>query len=289
MKMDRRLSNGLAWAGALLVIGIPAADFAIGAISGAAQPSVAVVDAKVETETPAPAVAEAPPPAPRPTIAAEPEIATAPQPAAVESKPAAVAANAVDTFLQSGKPLPSYISGSGATEQAAMTPKPATPAATSNLPATHPPQQQAVTPQPAAAPQIEKPAEQVAALPPAQVAPVPMPLSMRPRPVTVPLANANAGGDVPLVIDRPSTPPPAPVPTAAEPNFVTAEDLRDWESGPLSDFLAQRNSRSSATYQVQQNEPAYGGNNGFWLDEGPQNEGQFGQYPSDDRVYYLPY
>ena len=44
MKMDRRLTNGLAWAGALLVIGVPAADYLSGAFAGQSNPNVAVVD-----------------------------------------------------------------------------------------------------------------------------------------------------------------------------------------------------------------------------------------------------
>lgn len=271
MKMDRRLTNGLAWAGALLVIGIPAADYITGAFAGSSAPNIAVVDAEpVEAAAPAPATA------PAPVATAE---AATPAPAA---KPQAVASagNAVDGFLQSGKPLPSYITGGDTPAVVA----PAKPAAT---PVAQPPAQAVTTPAPAAttpAPiaATPAPAEQVAALPPARVAPTPMPLSMRPQPVTVPLAS-----NQPLIIDQPTTAPIVPVQQPPS-DFVTAEDLEDWESGPLSEFLARRGQQSSATYQVQQNAPAYE-NNGFWLDEGPRGNRPVQGYSPDDDVYFTPF
>lgn len=300
MKMDRRLSNGLAWAGALLVIGIPAADFVAGALSGPAQPRVAVVDAEAEEpvaelEATPQTAAVAPVPVTRPANleATEEVAATTPAKPVAETKPvevASTAGNAVDSFVQSGKPLPSYINDGGAPQQAAPTVKPVTPAATAT-----PTQTQAPTTAPATATApvttapVQQPAEQVAALPPAQVAPVPMPLSMRPQPVSVPLVNTPVA-NAPLIIDQPTTGLPvqnAPV-QQQQPNFVTADDLADWESGPLSDFLAQRNGQSSATYRVQQNQPAYD-SDGFWLDEAPQADRPIRRFPSNDDVYYLPF
>lgn len=264
MKTDRRLTNGLAWAGALLVIGIPVADYLTGTFAGSDTPSVAVVDA-------APVAAEVaavvPPTVTKPAVADAPK--TAPTPAA---KPQAVASasDPVSGFLQSGKPLPSYITGADAPATAAPAKPVTTPAA--QQPA------QAVTTTPANT--IPAPTEQVAALP-AKAAPMPMPLSMRPQPVSVPLAS-----NQPLIIDQPTA---APImPTQQQPaDFVSAEDLEDWESGPLNEFLARRGQQSSATYRVQQNVPAYD-SNGFWLDEGPQNDRPIRRY-SDDDVYYTPF
>ena len=252
MKMDRRLTNGLAWAGALLVIGIPAADYLTGAFAGT--PSVAVIDAApVAVET----AAVVPPAAPKP------ETAEAPKPA---EKPQAVATNTSDpvsAFEQSGKPLPSYITG-GDSPAAAAPAKPVTERPTQQ------PAPAVATPAPAVA--TPAPVEQVAALP-AKTAPMPMPLSMRPKPVTVPLAS-----NQPLIIDQPAAAPMPPPPA----DIVTSEDLDDWESGPLNEFLARRNQQSSATYRVQQNAPAYD-SNGFWLDEGPRDR----RY--NDDVYYTPF
>lgn len=281
MKMDRRLTNGLAWAGALLVIGIPAADYISGAFAGGAGPSIAVVDA-----TPTAPATATPPAAAKPAPAVE-KAAEAPKPAPVpETTPQAVAGSSdpVDGFLQSGRELPSYITGGGAPAatkptQPTTRPQIATPAPTAPTPT-----QTATTP-PAAQPPMTQPNQQVAALPP-KVAPIPMPLSMRPQPVTVPLAS----NQQPLIIDRPTVPPAAlPTQQQQQGDFVSSEDLQDWESGPLSEFLARRNQQSSATYQVQQNQPAYDGN-GFWLDEGPRNNRPSQRYPQrDDDVYYVPF
>jgi hypothetical protein len=267
MKMDRRLTNGLAWAGALLVIGIPAADYITGALAGAGTPNIAVVDAEpVSTPTPASTT-------PAPVAATE-----APKPAAA-TKPQAVASTggAVDGFLQSGKPLPSYITGGDAPATAA----PAKPATTPAAPVVKPPVQAVTTPAPVTT--TPAPVGQVAALPPAKVAPTPMPLSMRPQPVTVPLAS-----NQPLIIDQPTVAPIVPV--QQQPNdLVTSEDLDDWESGPLNEFLARRGQQSSATYRVQQNQPVPQ-DNGFWLDEGPRNNRPVQGYPQvDEDVYFTPF
>jgi hypothetical protein len=260
MKMDRRLTNGLAWAGALLVIGIPVADYLSGALSNGSAPSVAVVDAEA-----APVAAK---PDQTTTAGTTPAKPAAETPTAVAS---ASNGNAVDSFIQSGKPLPSYITG----EDSKPASTPAKPAATA-------PAAPAAT-KPATPAVATQPAEQVAALPPAKVAPVPMPLSMRPQPVTVPLASAQ-----PLIVEeRPALVAPAPFVPAQEPGLVTAEDLEEWESGPLNEFLARRQQGgSSVTYQVQRNEPRRQvQQNGFWLDEGPDGGG----FPLGDDEVYLPF
>ena len=263
MKMDRRLTNGLAWAGALLVIGIPAADFITGTFAGSGTPSVAVVDADpVAPES----TAVVPPATTKPVVADAAK--TAPTPAA---KPQAVASasDPVSAFQQAGKPLPSYITGGDA-------PATAVPSKPGTQPTLQQPTQAVTTPAPVTATPV--PVEQVAALP-ARAAPTPMPLSMRPQPVSVPLAS----NQPPLIIEQPTVAPVVPVQQQNE--FVTAEDLEDWESGPLNEFLARRGQQSSATYRVQQNTPAPAyDSNGFWLDQGPSN-----QRYSDDDVYYTPF
>lgn len=291
--MDRRLSNGLAWAGALLVIGIPVADYVTGTFAGAGPTNVAVVNAPVEEASAAapvavPAKAEvaakpaeaAPVPQKRPEPEPEPaEVAAAP-PAEPVKTATATSADPVENFIRSGKPLPSYITDGApaaqpaATEAEAETETVETRTETAAVsPATAPATTQA-TPEPT------EPAEQVANLQPAKVPPLPMPLSMRPRPVAVPLASQG-----PLIVNGPSQPVPAP-----EPGIITAEDLEDWESGPLSEFLARRGQQSSATYEVHRNAPAPAPEDGFWLDEVPSDERPFRRFPqSDERVYYLPF
>lgn len=288
MKMDRRLSNGLAWAGALLVIGIPAADYLAGTFSTPETANVAVVDveqAAAEPEQkpePVPELAEAAKPEPVKPVAEKPQaVAAAPEPKA------AAGGDAVQGYMQSGRPLPSYITGSDAGEAVASAPaKPATPAQNSPV---SPSTEQIASVAPVTETAAISPAatnapgpEQVAAIP-AKQPPVPMPLSMRPRQVSVPLAS-----DRPLVIDE-AVAAPVVAPPQPQSDIITAEDLEAWESGPLSDFLAQRSTQSSASYRVEQNEPVYE-DEGFWLDEVPQGDRPIGRYPaSDEQVYYLPF
>ncbi len=266
MKMDRRLTNGLAWAGALLVIGIPAADYLTGTFAGT--PSVAVVDAA--PLAPAETAAVVPKPAPAVQVAEAAKPAPKPAPAPVAKPPAAAgASDPVSGFLQSGKELPSYITGGDAQTAVVPAKPPAQPQVTAP-----------VAPKPAEVATTPAPVEQVAVLP-AKAAPTPMPLSMRPQPVSVPLAC-----DQPLIIDQAAPRPGAPQPS----DFFTSEDLEDWESGPLTEFLAKRGQQSSATYKVQQNVPPPPQENGFWLDEGPQGDRPIRRFqPIDDEVYYLPF
>ena len=83
------------------------------------------------------------------------------------------------------------------------------------------------------------------------MAPVPMPLSMRPRPITQPLAGAQ-----PAVVIPPGV--------AAPPVAITAADLEDWESGPLSEFLARRQQQGAGVAVTPDYDP-----DGFFLDQGP--------------------
>lgn len=292
MQISRRVTNGLAWAGVALVVGIPAIDAVTGRFAEPQAEQVSLVTG--------PSDAAAPTPAARPQPAPESAAATPAQPAAVETASAG-AGDAVDTFIQSGRPLPSYISDAQA--QTASTPEPATPAAPApSQTAATPPTSQPATPprteqtasttttttQPpietaALSPQITPPAAQ-----PARVAPTPMPLSMRPatRPTqTASTPPAQAPGLVSTpgfnpqivipdtVVTGTVAPPPsgAVVPPAPVPGgdvLIGPADLQDWETGPLSDFIARRqgqnegyvsgdewwagagNGGSSATYQT---------------------------------------
>lgn len=261
MSIDRRITNGLAWAGVLLVVGVPAADLLSAQFMGApGTPPVAQV-AVVEriAPTPAPlsqrpaapvakpaaqvaAVVPAAPAAPvvkKPAaqvaavVPATPVVAPATRPAVT---PAAQTADAVDAFLQSGRSLPSYITGAEA------------PAATNQV-AAAPARTPIIT-----TPEAIDPVE-VAAIGPQKIAPTPMPLSMRPQPVSVALVRE------PVVIP-PGLTPASPAVVVRPPANVNAADLDDWETGPLSDFLAERQAGNAYV------EPGYDPN-GFFLDQGP--------------------
>lgn len=270
MKPDRRLTNGLAWAGALLVVGVPVADYFIGRFEQAQPLQVSVVDAGNSLSTAAPA----------------PELSRAETSAPTNT--AAAGGDAVQSYLDTGRSLPSYITGE---DVPAVADKPVETAAV-------PPQAESAPAPAAVAPVPPVVAETVAALPP-KIAPVPMPLSMRPKtPVALsPAAPVAAAPPAPvLILDEPApvvTAAPAlqPPPVLVEPpGVVTADDLEGWETGPLSDFLAQRQqSGSSAVYQVQPSGDAYQ-DDGFWLDEAPRNTRRDRNFPpAYDDSFFQPF
>lgn len=245
MSIDRRrITNGLAWAGAFLVVGVPLADVLSAQLMGdAATPARARV-AVIEPVAPVPAPVSQRPAAP---VVEEKQVAAVtpakPTPAA-PAKPEPKAEDAVEAYLESGRALPSYISGGATASEPAQV-------------AVAQPTRPVITPPPAAEEPVQEidPVE-VAAIPPKKVAPVPMPLSMRPQPVTVALVE-----DEPVVIP-PELTPAMPAAVVRPPAYVTAADLEDWESGPLTEFLAQRQAGTGAVDRGFDPD-------GFFLDEGP--------------------
>lgn len=293
MQIDRRITNGLAWAGVLLVVGVPTADLLSAQFLGD-RPAQEVVSAAVVS--PAPATVR-PIPAPasqRPTTQPAVEVAAV-EPAkpvvAPVAKPTSVpvASTPRQDLLPSGKPMPSYITDGNSAEMASAQPAPqaTTPApATAQPVAVAPAQQIAVTPRPSTPAPVAIDPVEVAAIPaattapavvaPTKVAPTPMPLAMRPRPVA-PVMTSTAE-PVLIVPDRVVAPLP--------PANITAQDLEDWESGPLSEFLANR--------QQQQGNGGDDGvydEDGFFLDEGPNGQRQPRDRvigPAED-VYFFPF
>ncbi len=242
MQIDRRITNGLAWAGAVLIVAIPAADVALRQFGPADTPQIAVVE-----EQPAPAVEPEPVGKPAPKPEPEPEPVADPDPAK---------SDAVDSYLQSGKKLPSYISdGSPAerTQTAALAP--AEEEVTRPAPTSEPAPVATLqpTPEPVATPEPEP--EPVAAAP---TKPVTLPTPVSQRPASVP-RSAAITPPPPLVIDQPNI-------------VVTAEELEEWESGPLSDFLARRQAGSTPV------SPEYDPD-GFFLDEGPNSSARVNRFP----------
>ena len=266
MPIDRRITNGLAWAGALAVVAIPAADVALRQFEPQAAPQVAVIEEQAETPSlptpaslrPAPVVAavEKPVVSQPPATTAEPDEApeTAPDPVTTASASAA-SDDAVDDFLKSGRPLPSYISGGGATT---------------------PTQTAAITPVTTARPVATTPApapEQVASAPRTRIVTFPTPVSERPAS----LPRTQVAAQPPLVIDT-----EAPVPVDTGTPVITASDLEDWESGPLSEFLARRQGSSGEA-------PADYDADGFFLDEGPNSRARVWRFPRAYGNDYYPF
>jgi len=259
MSIDRRITNGLAWAGVLLVVGVPTADLLSAQFMGASASPAAVQVAVIERVAPVPAPASQRPAAPvvkpaaqvavaAPKPVADPKpvatpVAAAAAPVAKPAvTPAAQTADAVDAFLQSGRPLPSYITEAGAS------------AAPNQVAATPPARPVITTPAPTVGSDVRVDPIEVAAIPPQKVAPTPMPLSMRPQPVAAVPQQA-------IVIPSGLT-PAAPAVIVRPPANVNAADLDDWETGPLSDFLAERQAGNAYV------DPGYDPD-GFFLDQGP--------------------
>jgi hypothetical protein len=275
MPIDRRITNGLAWAGAFLVVGVPTADLLSAQFLGdkAAPPAAQIAVVTPQNVAPVPAPQSQRPPAPKPVeVAAVKPAAPAPAPASSPAKPVAPSADAVENFVQSGKPLPSYITDAPAPkpmETAAVKPAAPAPAPAPVAPQPAPvaqPQIAAAAPVPVRTPIITQPALatpatdpiQTAAIPP-KVAPTPMPLSMRPRPAIVAAANQQTGFAVNEPVFVPPTVQPMP------PADITAEELEDWETGPLADFLARRQGQQQAEV-----EPRYNQDEEFFFERGQE-------------------
>ncbi len=252
MNIDRRITNGLAWAGVLLVVGVPTADLLSAQfLGGPAVPDQAQIAVIEPIVAPIPAPLSQRPAAPVVKPATQVATVVPAKPAATPVKPAAApasqTADAVGAFLQSGRQMPSYITGADV------------PAAPAQVAATTP-TRALITTTPVTQPAAVDPIE-VASIAPQKVAPTPMPLSMRPEPVAVALVRD------PVVIP-PGLTPAEPALIVRPPANVTAADLQDWEAGPLADFLAQR--QGNASDQAVDAD-------GFFLDEGPNR-------PRRDRI-----
>ena len=212
MELRRQLTGALAWAGLVLIIAVPSAEFVRAKFFSKGTASVTTDVA----ETPAMTTPAKTKPKPA-TVASVP---VAPQPAlktivvpATTIAAAPAEGNAVKDYLSANKKLPDYITGSTSTKPVASTAP--------------------MQPLPAAVP---APATAVAT-----IAPVPADVV----PVAVP-SSAIAPGSVANVDIQPVIPdvPPIPMPASARPKpaavvtpTVTEADLKDWKSGTLEDYL----------------------------------------------------
>lgn len=267
MQLNSRVAWGLAWAGLALVIAVPSVDAITSQFSRDA--STLVVDDAAGMAAPRArkTALVAPIPAPRP---ASRNAVAAAKPAA--TAPVAVASNSadpVDRFVSAGKQMPSYITGDvvdPAPSKPTPVPAPAQVAATPDKPVTWGESKWGVsggkdplTSQPQTVTSVASLSPQ-----PELVAPVPMPASMRPKT---------------QVAARPAVTPGIDPQTVASFNGgsdrVTARDLQDWESGPLSEFLAKRQQTKRFPQQQAQRAQQYD----------PQADGDFVEY--DNSPQYL--
>lgn len=275
MKLDAKLKGGLAWAGLVVVLAVPAADLVIGKQGGsassvtpvavetksasiAATPSVPATAEKISTV----AKLEAPVPATRPKTALETAPATDPvTTASVDGK------DPVGLYLQKNKKLPDYISD-GQNVAAIPAETQAAPASNKALPVNG-----------------GNSTEVASVAPEAIVPPVPLPRSARPQVASLTPSTEPA----PLVLTdkevaKAQKVEPFPLSDAGSSDTASADDapvvsgdeLEEWDSGSLADYLASKGLLSDGPSapvppkSVKSTSSDYDPD-GFYLDQGPNN------------------
>jgi hypothetical protein len=226
MKLDAKVKGGLAWAGLVVILAVPAADIFFGKQDGKTVATATAVTADAQAQA----------------GKTQLKLPTA-KPAATDPIQTASAGDsaAVDKYIKSGKKLPSYISDGDAV----------TPAASATPPATAP---------------VKAPTE-VATMS-TETPPVPLPRSARP-PVTK-VASLPAA-EKPLIVDESkvqqeqATTEPFPMSDGSSGDeVVTGDQLEEWDSGSLADYLERKGLMSDSSASSDSYDP-----DGFYLDEGP--------------------
>lgn len=240
MKLNPKVTGGLAWAGLILILAVPSADMLMKPEGESASRITSDMDAiRTSSVTPRPADA-----------------------AKATSATGAEGGDPVDSYLASGKKLPSYISdapGAVASKEPVKTPKLVVPAG----PATQ-----------TAGPTLEVASTDAAA--PA-VAPKPYPASMRPKAATAPATVV--AEEEPLVLDEDVVKRrEAAVAAVLEDDmdvggpadFVSGDELEEWDTGSLAEYLERRGLMSDSAQQASASSDYDA--DGFFLDEGPNND-----------------
>jgi hypothetical protein len=258
MKLNSKLTWGLAWAGLAVVVAVPSADMLTGkmgantaaVITSTTDPVVAPVAVETAIAAPSSSIEPAAP------VLKTAAVTTKVTKTGVTIVPAgtdiSAAGDPVDKLLKSGKPMPDYISDDSTTATAAPA-KPAAPVVTGNE----------VT--------------QVAAIDPVApvVAPVPFPSLARPK-ITATKPVVAARPDAPVVIvDEPQqqaavdAPDVAPLPPAG----IADDNAASWRQARLNRYLERHglvddSGDSTASVTVQKPSSNYDAD-GFYLNEGP--------------------
>lgn len=235
MKLNSKVTGALAWSGLVLVLAIPSADM----IFGGSTPKATIVSDTKQVKT------------------------AAIKPVTTQTISVPNGADPVQEFVQSGKKLPSYISG---TPEVAVKPAPV------KKPGT-------ITINPDGT--IEKPAVESASVDPKVVAPVvtapkitaptPAPASQRPK---------GKPAEAPLIVDETDL---AAIPDDPDP-VVSGDQLEEWDTGSLAEYLERKglmtnsgDTASDAQYDA----------DGFYLDQGPnQNKRSRVRVYQDDELLF---
>ena len=249
MKFDSKVKGGLAWAGLVVILAVPSAEMLTGKPADRAASltsdltpvkDLPVKDLSVKTG---------------PVGASDPMETASVETATVE---APVLSDPVEAYVEKNKKLPSYISDGGGIE--------------TETPAT--------VKQPVGVKPLVAPTE-VASIAPAETPPVPLPRSMRPKATVV--ASLPAEEPAPIVDETTLpqreaalTPEVEPFPLSDSDQFVnsdqvvTSDELEEWDSGSLADYLAQKGLLSEDTAQAESADNF--DPDGFFLDEGPNDQ-----------------
>ena len=270
MKLNSKVTGGLAWAGLVLILAVPSADMLTK--PSAWRADTAGTDSEDVTAGGGAVVRTA--------------VVTAPKPATRSMAPATAATSddPVESYVASGKKLPSYISDAPTSGRAApeVAAAPAEPAATRKIVVPSTPQTAAVKSDGTFAEDTDDittaSIETVGVTPP----PVPYPASMRP---VGRVASTATVGRQPLIIeDDPlarrevASQPVEPFLPLGEPRIIDNDELEEWDSGSLADYLERRGLISESDQAVRTLESEFD-EDGFFLSEGPNSRARLiGRY-----------
>jgi hypothetical protein len=260
MKLNSKVTGGLAWAGLVLILAVPSADMlskpsAWRADPGGAESSAATSGSEAAPKT---ATIKAPRPATRPAAPA------APATPAADGDP-------VESYVASGKKLPSYISDSPASTGAAteVAAAPAAPAAVKKIVVPSTPQTAAVSGNGTFVQATDEMTTASVETAP-RTPPMPYPASMRPAGRT-----ATAGEQPPLIIEEDPLTRRDVASQSSEPFFrsqapavIDGGELDEWDSGSLADYLERRGLISDSDGAVRTLERDFD-DDGFFLSDRP--------------------
>ena len=236
MDLRRTVTGALAWAGLVIVIGVPSADLVLSKFRTDSAATVTPEAIKAPEKPGASAATAAaglmPPATAASSVAVEPAKATRPSiPAAVASATSDAAASGdastdpVQEYLATHKTLPSYLTP-GKSRAAENAPAPAA----DSKPAGS---------KPGAVPLLEEDAPPSAATAAARVP------AADAGQAAAPVASvATTGGAASGAVPVPKPAPARPKPQASR--TVTEADLKDWKSGSLEDYLRSHGLLSAA-------------------------------------------
>jgi hypothetical protein len=270
MKIDRRITGGLAWAGLVVILAVPSADILFG------KPEV------------------------RASITSDMS-AVPPDAAGGTAAPASGPVDTVETASISEKPVaatPASVPAAGTSSTSAAAPaKPAPVPTGAQQAASAPPQGPA--PVDGTAPATEVATAAAAVVDP----PIPMPRNMRPlpatvippqQPVNVATTNEAAPAEAPLIIDEKRVPPQRQATNRGSSEFfgpsgrgpvVTEDKLAAWNSGSLSDYLQRNGLIDEGAPSEQRFDDNYDPD-GFFLSDGPERPRRNYPRPREDGWFF---